>query len=191
MTEREKMLAGELYDSMDPELSAMRLRCRGLTHRLNHSSPADVDMRREVLAELVARHGADFWVEPPFYCDYGSHITVGDRVFVNYNCAFLDVLPITVGSDVLFGPGVQIYTASHPLDAATRRTWLESGKPITVGNDVWVGGSAILLPGVTVGDRSVVGAGSVVTRDVPPDCVVAGNPARVIRRLARGEHDVE
>ena len=178
------MLAGELYDADDPELSAMRLRCRELMHALNRSSPAEVDLRRQTLTALVGGHGEKFWVEPPFYCDYGVNITVGDRVFANFNCTFLDVARITIGSDVLFAPGVQLYTASHPLDWRTRRLWLENAKPITVGSDVWVGGGAILLPGVSVGDRSVVGAGSVVTKDVPSDCVVAGNPARVIRRLA-------
>ena len=116
----------------------MRLRCRELTHRLNQSGPADVDLRRKTLTALVARHGQGFWVEPPFYCDYGSNLTVGDRVFMNFNCVFIDVLPITVGDDVLFGPNVQVYTATHPLDWQTRRQWLEAGKPITVGSDVWV-----------------------------------------------------
>ena len=183
MTQREKMLAGELYDAEDPELSALRLRARELMHRLNTSSPADVELRRQTLTALVGGHGERFWVEPPFYCDYGVHLSVGDRVFVNFNCTFLDCARITVGSDVLFAPGVQIYAATHPLDWQTRRRWLESARPVTVGSDVWVGGGATLLPGVTVGDRSVIGAGSVVTRDVPSDCVVAGNPARVIRRL--------
>ena len=184
MSEREKMLAGELYDAEDAELSAMRLRCRELTHRLNLSPPGAAEERRAILAQLVARHGERFWVEPPFYCDYGAHLSVGDRVFINFNCVILDCARVTLGNDVLLAPGVQVYAATHPLDWRTRRTWLESAKPVTVGNDVWIGGGATLLPGVTVGDRSVIGAGSVVTRDVPDDCVVAGNPARVIRRLA-------
>ena len=183
VTEREKMLAGELYDAEDPELAAMRQRCRALTGRFNHQPDATPETRREILTSLLGGHGERLWIEPPFFCDYGSHITVGDRVFMNFNCVILDCATVTIGSDVLLGPAVQIYTATHPLDWRTRRTWKESARPITIGSDIWIGGGAILLPGVTVGDRSVIAAGSVVTKSVPPGVVVAGNPARVIREV--------
>jgi maltose O-acetyltransferase len=123
------------------------------------------------------------WIEPPFYCDYGINITLGDRVFFNFNCVVLDVAPVRVRSGVLFGPAVQIYAATHPLSAAERRTGLESGRAVEVGDDVWVGGGAIICPGVRVGARSVIGAGSVVTRDIPEGMFAAGNPCRVIREL--------
>nr|WP_304944991.1 sugar O-acetyltransferase [Verrucomicrobium sp. BvORR034] len=125
----------------------------------------------------------DAWIQPPFYCDYGYNIVLGSKVFFNFNCVVLDVMPVTIGSNVLFGPAVQIYTATHPLSAMERRTWREAAKPVTIGSDVWVGGGAIICPGVTIGDRTVIGAGSVVTRSIPSDVVAAGNPCRVIRRL--------
>lgn len=127
--------------------------------------------------------GENVWIEPPFFCDYGQNIRVGANVFFNFNCVVLDVAPVEIGDNVLFGPNVQIYTATHPIDAATRRSGLEFGKPIRIGSDVWVGGSAIFNPGVTVGSRTVIGAGSVVTRDLPDDVFAAGNPCRVIRSL--------
>lgn len=122
-------------------------------------------------------------IEPPFFCDYGTNIRVGDRVFFNFNSVVLDVAEVVVGSDTMFGPAVQIYTATHPMDYRERRAGLEAGKPVTIGSDVWVGGGAIILPGVTIGERSVIGAGSVVTKDVPPGVFAAGNPCRVIRTL--------
>nr|WP_282446830.1 sugar O-acetyltransferase [Aromatoleum aromaticum] len=135
-----------------------------------------------MLGELFGRE-TDAWVQPPFFCDYGTNIFLGVKVFFNFNCVVLDVAPVTIGSNVLFGPSVQICTATHPISAAERRTGLESAKPITIGSDVWVGGGAIICPGVNIGDRAVIGAGSVVTRDIPSDVVAAGNPARIIRAL--------
>jgi maltose O-acetyltransferase len=181
-TEREKMLAGEFYDPMDPELVAARDRARDLCQDLNATREADRDARRRILAGLFGRGGDTVWMQPPFYCDYGANIELGERVFFNFNCVVLDVCRVTIGDFTLFGPAVQVYTATHPFDAALRRS-RENGRPIAVGSDVWVGGGAILCPGVRVGDRAVIGAGSVVTRDIPPDVFAAGNPCRVIRAI--------
>lgn len=183
-TEKEKMLAGQLYDASDEELSRERRQARILLHQLNHSREDEEDLRKKVLQELIPHAGEDLWLEPPFYCDYGSHIYTGEKVFFNYNCVVLDVMPVRIGSNVLFGPNVQIYTATHPLDWQERAKWLEYAKPITIGSDVWVGGGAIINPGVSIGDRSVIGSGSVVTKDIPDDVFAAGNPCKVIRSLS-------
>ncbi len=179
------MLAGELYDALDPELVRERERCRDLCQDLNATREGQKEARGRLLTALFGRE-TDAWIQPPFFCDYGTNITLGSRVFFNFNCVVLDVMPVTIGDRTLFGPAVQIYTATHPLDATLRSQGLESARPVTIGSDVWVGGGAIICPGVTIGDRAVIGAGSVVTRDVPPDVVVAGNPARVIRALQAG-----
>lgn len=179
-TEREKMLAGELYDALDPELVAARVRVRDLLHDLNASREADATLRRQVVTELFSSGGDTVWLQPPFYCDYGSNIHLGRRVFFNFNCVVLDICRVTIGDGTLIGPAVQIYAALHPLDAELRRKQ-EYGKPVTIGCDVWIGGGAIICPGVTIGDRAVIGAGSVVTRDVPADVLALGNPCRVIR----------
>jgi len=183
-SEKEKMLGGGLYDPLDPSLSAERRRARLLTKALNDTDDAQQEERAHLVRELIPDSGEGVWIEPPFYCDYGTNITLGDKVFFNFNCVVLDVAPVRIGSGVLFGPSVQIYAATHPLSAAVRRTGLEYGKPVEVGDDVWVGGGAIICPGVRVGTRSVIGAGSVVTRDIPEGVFAAGNPARVIRQIA-------
>ncbi|MCD6049295.1 MAG: maltose O-acetyltransferase [Verrucomicrobia bacterium] len=182
-TEKEKMLAGELYNAADPVLAAERRRARDLCKNLNSSADAEQELRARILRELLASAGEGVWIEPPFYCDYGSNITLGNKVYFNFNCTILDVMPVVIGDNVFCGPGVQIYTATHPIDPAERRTGLEFAKPIEIGSDVWIGGGAIICPGVKIGPRSVIGAGSVVTRDVPADVVAAGNPCRVIRSL--------
>jgi maltose O-acetyltransferase len=179
-TEREKMLAGELYDPLDPELVAGRTRARDLCWRLNATAEADQDERRRVLRDLFATGGETVWMQPPFFCDYGSNIELGERVFFNFNCVVLDVCRVRIGDFTLFGPAVQIYTPMHPMDADLRRRQ-EYGKPIAIGSDVWIGGGALILPGVRIGSRAVIGAGSVVTRDVPDGVFAAGNPCRVIR----------
>jgi maltose O-acetyltransferase len=181
-TEREKMVAGELYDPFDPELVAARERARDWCRDLNASRASEQDVRRRILTSLFDRGGDSVWIQPPFYCDYGTNIRLGKRVYFNFNCVVLDVCRVTVGDFTLFGPAVQIYAATHPMDAKERRT-RESGKPIEIGSDVWVGGGAIVCPGVRIGSGSVVGAGSVVTRDVPAGVFAAGNPCRVIRAL--------
>lgn len=183
-TEREKMLAGALYRALDPELTALRTRCRELLYDLNHSREADVQLRRHIFTDLFGAGGDTVWIEPPFYCDYGGNIMLGQNVYMNFNCVILDVTPVKIGSSVLFGPNVQLYTATHPLDAAARSSGQEFGKPITIGDQVWVGGSAIILPGVTIGSRVVIGAGAVVTKDLPDDVFAAGNPCKIVRRLA-------
>lgn len=182
-TEWEKMLAGELYDPMDPELVRRRDRARDLCQDLNATREGDRDARRALLVQLFGRGGESVWMQPPFYCDYGSNIELGERVFFNFNCIVLDVCRVTVGDFTLFGPAVQIYTATHPMNAELRRSQ-EFAKPITIGSDVWVGGGAIICPGVTIGSKTVIGAGSVVTRDIPDGVFAAGNPCRVIKDVA-------
>lgn len=186
-SERSKMLAGDLYDASDPELFAGRRRARKLLRQLNAGADEDdgsAEARRELYKTLFGAVGHDVVIEPPFYCDYGINIYLGDRVFFNFNCVVLDPAEVRIGNNVLFGPGAHIYTATHPLDAGVRRTGLESARPVHVGSDVWVGGGAIICPGVRIGDGAVIGAGSVVTKDVPPGVLAAGNPCRVIREIA-------
>ena len=174
MTAREWMLAGELYDALDPELVEARGQARVLLARYNATGD------RQALTALFGGLADDAIVEAPFHCDYGFNISVGARFYANVNCVFLDCAPIEIGDHVLLGPGVHLYTATHPFDSTERRRGLERAKPIVVGDDAWLGGGAIVLTGVTIGARVVVGAGSVVTRDVPADTRVAGNPARPI-----------
>jgi maltose O-acetyltransferase len=181
-SERDKMLAGELYDPLDPELAAARVRARDLCQALNATRETDQNERRRVLIDLFGAGGGEVWMQPPFFCDYGSNIFLGNRVFFNFNCVVLDVCVVRIGDFTLFGPSVQIYTATHPLEAELRRT-REFAKPIEIGSDVWVGGAAVICPGVTIGSGSVIGAGSVVTRDIPDGVFAAGNPCRVIRKL--------
>ena len=182
-SERDKMLEGDLYDPMDPDLVAARSRARDLCWALNATRDAQQEERRRLLRQLFGAGGDTVWMQPPFFCDYGANIELGERVFFNFNCVVLDVCRVRIGSFTLFGPAVQVYTATHPMDAELRRRQ-ECGKPVDVGADVWVGGGAILLPGVRIGSRSVIGAGSVVTRDVPEGVFAAGNPCRVVRELA-------
>jgi maltose O-acetyltransferase len=182
MSERDKMIAGELYDPMDSELVTARMRARNLCQLLNASPEADSETRRRIVTELFGAGGDTVWMQPPFYCDYGANIELGERVFFNFNCIVLDVCPVRIGSFTLFGPSVQILTAMHPWNAAERRK-TEFGKPIEIGSDVWVGGGAIILPGVRIGARAVIGAGSVVSRDIPDGMFAAGNPCRVVREI--------
>jgi len=182
-TEKEKMIAGELYDPLDRQLVEDRLRTRLLIKELNDSREDEVEERSRVLKELIPNAGEGLWLQPPFYCDYGYNMRVGERVFFNFNCVVLDVSLVTIGSRTLFGPNVQIYTATHPMNHEERASGVEYAKPIVIGEDVWVGGSAVICPGVTIGDRAVIGAGSVVTKDIPSDVFAAGNPCRVIRSL--------
>jgi maltose O-acetyltransferase len=183
-TEKDKMLAGELYRSADAELVADRRHAQDILTHYNAISGADYKTLNERLREFLGAVGDASVIMPVFTCDYGYNIRLGRNVFINYHCVFLDCARIEVGNDVQIGPAVQLYTAQHPLDPAVRRSGLESASPIRIGNDVWIGGAAVVLPGVTIGDRAVVGAGAVVVRDVPPDSVVVGNPARVVRTLA-------
>jgi maltose O-acetyltransferase len=181
-TEREKMLAGELYDALDPDLVASRDRARDLCQTLNATREAEQELRRDLLKQLFGKGGDTVWMQPPFYCDYGWNIELGERVFFNFNCIVLDVCRVHIGDYTLFGPGVQILTPVHPLEAELRRKQ-EYAKPIDIGSDVWVGGGALILPGVRIGSKTVIGAGSVVTRDIPDGVFAAGNPCRVIREI--------
>jgi len=182
-TEREKMLAGELYDALDADLALARNRARDLCQTLNASREGDTEVRRFLTSQIFGKGGDTVWVQPPFFCDYGSNIELGERVFFNFNCVVLDVCRVSIGDFTLFGPAVQILTPMHPLNAELRRKQ-EYGKPVEIGSDVWVGGGALILPGVRIGSRSVIGAGSVVTRDIPDRVFAAGNPCRVIREIA-------
>ena len=181
-SEREKMLAGELYDPNDPELAEARMVARDRCHAINTSAPREEALRRDILKELFGGGGDSVCLEPQFRCDYGTNIYLGEKVYFNFDCVILDVCEVRIGDHVFIAPGVHIYTATHPLEAELRRTQ-EFGKPVTIGSDVWIGGKAIICPGVMIGDRSVIGAGSVVTKDIPAGVVVAGNPAKVIRNI--------
>ena len=192
-TEWEKMIAGQLYDPVDPNLVRARNRARDLCQDLNATREEQEEERRRILRELLGAGGDTVLMQPPFFCDYGTNIRLGTRCFFNFNCVVLDVTTVTVGDYTLFGPAVQIYTAMHPLDAELRRR-LEFARPVEIGSDVWVGGGAIICPGVRIGSRTVIGAGSVVTRDIPEGVLAVGNPCRVIRALeesdrgAAGDH---
>ena len=178
MSERQRMVAGELYDPMDAELVTARTRARNLCQLLNAAAEADTGTRRQILEELFGAGGDSVLMQPPFFCDYGTNIRLGDGVFLNFNCVILDVVEVTIGDRTQIGPAVQIYAADHPRDAKRRREGLEFGRPVRIGQDVWIGGGAIILPGVTIGDGATIGAGSVVTRHVKAGDQVAGNPAR-------------
>ena len=176
------MLAGELYNALDPELVQERDRARDLCQILNATRDADREQRRELLLNIFCKGGETVWLQPPFFCDYGSSIELGERVFFNFNCTVLDVCKVTIGDYSQFGSGVQILTPLHPLNAELRRKQ-EYGAPVRIGSDVWVGSGAIILPGVTIGSRTVVGAGSVVSRSLPGDVLAVGNPCRVVRQI--------
>jgi maltose O-acetyltransferase len=180
------MLAGELYDARDPELVARRIRVRELCRQLNTAPNGDGDLRRKLCKQIFGKGGDTVWMEPPFYCDYGSNIELGERVFFNFNCIVLDVCRVRIGDYTLFGPGAQVLTPVHPLDPALRRK-KEYGKPIEIGADVWVGAGALILPGVSIGSGAVIGAGSIVTRDISANVFAAGNPCRVIREITGDE----
>jgi maltose O-acetyltransferase len=180
--ERQKMLAGELYNALDPELVHDRNKARDLCQILSTTREADRELRRDLLLKIFGKGGDTAWVQPPFFCDYGSNIELGERVFFNFNCIVLDVCKVSIGDYSQFGSGVQILTPLHPLQADQRRKE-EYGAPISIGSDVWVGSGALILPGVTVGDRTVIGAGSVVTRSLPAGVLAVGNPCRPIREI--------
>ncbi len=183
MTEKQKMLSGKLYNSLDSELVGLRQKARLLLEEFNNSSVLDNKKRLLIIKKLFAKIGSKIHIEPPFYCDYGFNIEFGNDVYLNYNCIFLDVCKITVGSNVLFAPGVQVLTASHPLDSETRINGLEYGKPVSIGDNCWIGAGAIILPGVTIGINTVIGAGSVVTKDIPDNTLAVGNPCKLIKNL--------
>lgn len=190
MTEKEKMLNGEFYDSRDPELLITYHRARKLLKKYNQLDSDLLDEREEILQNLFEQKGNGVWIEAPFYCDYGENISIGLNTFVNTNCIFLDNNKITIGKNVLIGPNVQIYTASHPLIASERirtygngSTYLTFSKPVSIGNNVWIGGNTVILPGVSIGNNVTIGAGSVVTKDIQDNVLAFGNPCRVKREI--------
>lgn len=183
MTEKELMLSGQLYDASDAELVKLRTRARQVTRAYNSTNEEQRDIRRTLLNRLLGQMPPKIEIEPPFRCDYGWNIYLGQNFYANFGVVMLDVCEIRIGEGVLLAPNVQIYTAHHPLNPEERLTGRELGSPVTIGNNVWIGGGAIVLPGVTIGDNSVIGAGSVVTKDIPANVVAAGNPCRVLREL--------
>jgi maltose O-acetyltransferase len=183
MTAREKMLANEPYIATDPELKSMYNEAQDLVYAFNLSLPSESHKRREIVQILFGSVGQNFEICPPFHCDYGCHIYAKENLYINYDCIILDCNHVYIGENVLLAPKVQIYTAYHPLDAKTRKSGLEMAAPITIGNDVWIGGGAIICPGVQIGNNTIIGAGSVVTKDIPANVIAVGNPCRVIKAL--------
>lgn len=181
--EKDKMLSGELYKSFDAELLAERQRAKEIVFRYNSLQPSMIEERNELLKSLFGSVKGNFFIEPPFRCDYGCNIEIGENFYANYNLVILDCAKVTIGDNVLIGPNVGIYTAGHPLHFELRNEEWEFASPITIEDNVWIGGNVVLNPGVTVGRNSVVGSGSVVTKDIPANVVAAGNPCRVIREI--------
>lgn len=182
-TQWQLMLAGEPYRAFDPPLVEARRKARQWCNQYNLTVPHDREARDAMLRQIMPSVGRNVWIEPPFQCDYGCHIQIGDGTYFNYNVVILDCAMVRIGAAVKLGPGVQIYTAKHPVDPVARRDGVESAAAITIGDNVWIGGGAILCPGVTIGDNSVIGAGSVVTRSIPANVVAVGNPCRVVRSI--------
>jgi maltose O-acetyltransferase len=182
-SQRERMLAGDLYLADDPQLAEDHRRAMRLMEEFNRSAAGDPQERRRILAELLGTFGEGSVIRPPLYCDYGYQLRVGARVFINVGLVALDVATITIGDDVQIGPNVQLLTPLHPVEAGLRREKWEAAKPITIGGNAWLGGGVIVLPGIAIGENTVVGAGAVVTTDLPASVVAVGNPARIIRSL--------
>jgi len=192
VTEKEKMLKGDNYDSRDPELIEIYHRARKLLKQFNNLDSDFIQERDRLLEDLFEFKGDGVWIESPFFCDYGEHISIGENTFVNTNCMFLDNNKITIGKNGLIAPYVQIYTATHPLKASDRivgegkdTRYLTSTKPVTIGDNVWIGGNSVIFPGVTIGDNVTLGAGSVVTKNIPDNVLAYGNPCEVVRQLKR------
>jgi maltose O-acetyltransferase len=183
MTEKEKMLGGEFYNAGDPELVTARNSTRHMIKAYNSTMPEDREQRLTILSGLLGKTGTNIHIEPPFTCDYGSNIEWGDNSYANFNCLILDSARVTIGKNVVFAPGVMILTATHPLSPELRREGAEFARPVIIGDDVWIGGGSIINPGVTIGNCSIIGSGSVVTKDIPANSVAVGNPCRVIKSL--------
>ncbi len=177
------MLAGELYLATDPELSEMHAKASALLHTFNTSHPKDVAMQKQTIRQLFGSIGQTFSITPPFYCDYGCHIFAGENLYINADCTMLDCGTIHIGDNVLIATKVQIYTATHPTDPTIRLTGKELAAPIRIGNNAWIGGGVIICPGVSIGENTTIGAGSVVTKDIPSNAIAVGNPCRVIKSV--------
>ena len=183
MTEKEKMLAGKMYDPMDRQLVAERFNARMLFQEINLLNENNKQKRDKLFYKLLIEAKDNLFIEPPFYCDYGYNIKAGKNVFINFNCCILDVMEVSIGDNCMIGPNVQIYTATHPLEFKKRNSGREFAKPVTIGKNVWIGGHAVICPGVSIGDNVVIGAGSVVTKSFPDDVFIAGNPAKIIKTI--------
>lgn len=180
MTEREKMLRGELYNPLDEELVQMRLNARLITEQFNLTSAREVEVRKQLIKQLFGAAGGSFIIEPPFYCDYGCNIYVGEKFYMNFSCVILDVAEVRIGDNCMIAPLVGIYTATHPIDPIQRNSGLEYARPVTIGHSCWIGANAVINPGVILGDNVVVASGAIVTRSFDSNVVIGGNPARVI-----------
>ena len=189
MTEKERMLAGKLYKAQGEELNKDNQQAKKLTRLFNNTTEEEKEHREKLLKELFAATGEKIYIEPPFNCDYGSNIEVGNNFYANYDCIIIDVAEVKIGSNVFFGPRVNIYTAGHPISSEVRNEMLEFGEPVTIGDNVWIGGNAVINPGVTIGSNTVIGSGSVVTKDIPDGVVAAGNPCRVIREITNKDKE--
>ncbi len=183
MTEKEKMLLGKMYNPLDSVLSGDRLHARLLFQAINQMDDNQKAKRDKLFYCLIENAKEGLWIEPPFYCDYGYNIKLGKNVFINFNCCILDVTEVKMGDNVMLGPNVQIYSATHPLEAKARNSGLEFANPISIGNNVWIGGNAVICPGVSIGNNVVIGAGAVVTKDFPDDVFIGGNPAKIIKEI--------
>lgn len=183
MTEKEKMLSGMYYNANDKELVEGRNNARILTTKYNSTSPYDSDLREELLKKLFKKCGKNVFIEPPFKCDYGTNISIGDNFYANFDCIILDVCDVFIGSNVFIAPRVSIFAATHPIDPFIRNSLFELGKPVRIGDNVWIGGNTVINPGISIGNNSIIGSGSVVTKDIPANVIAAGNPCRIIREI--------
>jgi acetyltransferase-like isoleucine patch superfamily enzyme len=183
MSEQEKMISGQLYNSTDEKLSEQRIKAKKLCRKYNNLEPDNYEERKSILKELLGKTKENFWIEPNFWCDYGYNIEIGENFYSNHNLVILDPAKVTFGDNVFIAPNCGFYTAGHPIDAELRNQLLEFAYPITVGNNVWFGGNVVVLPGVTIADNVVIGAGSVVTKDIPANVVAVGNPCKVLREI--------
>ncbi|MDO7873529.1 sugar O-acetyltransferase [Hymenobacter sp. ASUV-10] len=188
-TAKQQMLAGDMYQANDPQLVAERLAAKELVFELNALHPRATDQKETLLRQLLGATGSRFHIETPFRCDYGYNIRVGENFYANYNCTILDCAPVTIGDNVLLAPNVSLFTAGHALHPVPRAQEWEFARPITIGNNVWLGGNVVVTPGVRIGDNSIIGAGSVVTRDVPANVVAVGNPCRVLREITAADRE--